>query len=349
MGRMTDQKSREAFYQRYSSEILREGLDPGRLTRVAARVMCAREVASDSILGAMLRGVIATREGELRAQTEATCAANQTEHAREATQRFSAEFFTKEQVRGMLQRLQLRFDDAVAHYAETAATEMLKQIEELARRYSVHVDQAVVQHYRDAFEACRQRCANWRKAVEQLAEQGIAAGCAGDEVKANWIIRRLGAIHALRGEVLNEAHLQELVCRIRAAEDDCEEQEAAQALRQREQEIALEVKQLALAVRKFHEVAQSHTPDSPAFRVAAERYRKAIEDVQHHDQEWLTGIFMELEDLVAGVHDTGGTVEGELDLFIERVRRTLVHMRQEIRQIHAEKLDQFLTPPAPGG
>lgn len=345
MGRMTDQKSREATFQRCSSEILREGLDLARLSRVASRVLCMREVASDRILAAMLRGVISQRESELRRLLPH---GPDGDVAQETAQRYTAEFFTKEQVRGMLQRLQLRFDDAVAHYQESAATDVLKQIEELARRYSVHVDPAVVQHYRDALEACRKRCNDWRKSVEKLAEQGVAVAAAGDEVRANWIIRRLHAVHAIRGEVLPEAHLQELVARIRAAEDVSEEQEAVQELHDRERQIADEVKQLATAIRRFHEIARSHPPESPAFRVAAERYRQAVRDVQHHDQEWLTGVFMELEDLVAGVHDTHGKVEGELDAFIEQVRRALVQMRREIREIHEEKLDQFMSAQEPG-
>lgn len=346
-GRMTDQKHREAVYQRLSAEILREGFDLQRLARVASRVMCDREVCADPILTGMLRSVISQRESDLRSALEAVSVADApAPEPRESAETFSG-FFTREQVRNILQRLQLKFDDQISHFEESGALDTLKAMRDLARRYPVHVEPLLIRHYEDTYAGFRDRCVHWRQTIEKLAKRGAEAGRNGDEQTANWVIRRLHAIHALRGSLLSEAHLEGLCRNIQTAEDSYEEFEAAESLLAREREIAAEIRQLAAAVRKFHEVARTHPQESPAFRVAAERYRKAVQEIQRHDQEWLTGVFMELEDLVSEMHDNTGEAEGQINDFVERLRLALVQMHKEIRRIHGEKLDQFSTPPEP--
>lgn len=335
-GKMTDQKHRDALFQRYSAEIMRESQDLARLQRTAQRVLGNREVTADVLLVGMLRAVVSQREAELRmaSQVKDTSAPAQGPVA-------GTEFFTKEQVVGMLQRLGHKFEDQVAHFEELAAGETLSQIKNLAKRYPVHISEETPKRFEAAFARFRARCAEWRATIDQLAERGVKTAEAGDEHKAAWIIRRLHAIHAMRGALLHEAHLDELCRKIQKAEDSYEEQEAAHLLIAREKEIAKEVKGLAAVVRQFHQVAREQGPESPAFRVAAERYRKAVQEVVQHDQDWLTGVFMELEDLVSEMHDTTGEAENQINEFVNRVRTAILQTREEIRQIHAEQLDQF--------
>ncbi|MDX2200516.1 MAG: hypothetical protein SF069_16295 [Phycisphaerae bacterium] len=349
-GQSFDKKHRDALFQRFSSEIMREGVDLPRLQRIAQRVLGHRDVAPDAVLVAMLRSIVTQKEAELRVQQQHLHQQQHDQQVQQAQQSapaapttpspHSTVFFTREQVRGMLQRQAQKFEDHTSQYEELAAENCLRAIEELGRKYPVHIESAAIQHYREAHEAFLQRCAAWRQAIEGLAERGEEAAAAGDERTAAWVIRRLHAIHALRPGLLNEPRLDALCKKIQQAEDTTEEREAAEELIAREKEIAAEVRGLAQAVRRFHNVARQHAPESVEFKAAADDYRAAVRAVHAHDQEWLTSIFMELEDLVSEVHDDSGQAESQINTFIDHVRTALIRIRDEIRSIHAERLDQ---------
>ena len=343
-----ERKHRDALFQRYLAEIMREGFDLQRLARVASRVLADREVSADGVLSGMLRSVVSQRESELHAaQVHEEVEADNAAASMSGVQNNTG-FFTREQVRGMLSRLAMKFDDHVSHYEELGAREALKNIKDLVRRYPVHLEASISKHYEDAQERFSARCGAWRKTIDELATRGEAAARSGDERTSKWVIRRLHAIHALRGSLLNEAHLEELVARIQAAEADVEVEEAAAALLERERAIAAEIRQLAAAVRKFHAVARRHPAEHPAYRAAADAYRAAVHEVARHDQEWLTGVFMQLEDLVTEMHDTSGRAEVQINAFIDNVRTALLDLRKEIREIHSERLDAGLGGTKPG-
>lgn len=346
-GRMADQKARDAIYERCVAEILREGLDQSRLDRVAARVMNSREVAIDTVLTGMLRAAIAQRSAEIARNSERPAAVQVEDHGGPGRPRAGSPEWTRLQVHGAAVRLVQRLEECIAHYQESSATEMLERLEKLANQYCDLVDPGLLERARNAYRVCRERTDRWRQMVDQLADWGVEAARCGDESRADWIVRRLHAVHALRGDVLNEPHMLALCAKIRQAEDAVHDQEALQALRERERKIAAELRQLALTIREFHNVARAWPPESAEFRAAAEQYRAAVRDVKHHDQEWLTSMFMELEDVIGELHDHAEQAHGHVDLFIDRVRHALLKMRAEIREIHAEKLDGFLrAPPA---
>ena len=340
-GQSFNQKHRDALYQRCASEIQREALDLPRLQRVAHRVLGNREVAPDSILVGMLRTLINQKESELRAaaalqqhpttETSATASLSTAQHG--------TGFFTREQVRGMLTRLVQKFEDHVSHYEELAARECMHGIEELGRKYPVHIEAALIDRYRQAHSDFAARCAQWRKAIDGLASRGEHAADDGDERTAAWVIRRLHAIHALRPGLLDEYRLNELCKQIQAAEDTVEEREAAEELISREKEIAAEIRSLAQAVRRFHNIARHHAPESEEFRAAADAYRAAVQQVNSHDQAWLTSVFMELEDIGSELH-RDSQAETQINSFIDELRSALIRIREEIRAIHAERLDQ---------
>ncbi|MGE3182864.1 MAG: hypothetical protein AB7N71_14630, partial [Phycisphaerae bacterium] len=172
-GKMTDQKHRDALFQRYSAEILRESHDLARLDRTAARVLGNRDVSADSLLQGMLRAVVAQRTAELQMQARMT--RSDSTPGGNGASRTGAEFFTREQVLGMLQRLAHKFDDQVAHYEELAADETLTQIKNLAKRYPVHIEAEVPGRFEAAYERFRERCASWRMTIEELASKGVEA------------------------------------------------------------------------------------------------------------------------------------------------------------------------------
>lgn len=351
-GQSFDKKHRDVLFQRFSSEIMREGVDLPRLQRIAQRVLGHRDVAPDAVLVAMLRSIVTQKEAELRVHQQQLHQQQHDQQVQQAQQSapapaapttttpHSTVFFTRDQVRGMLQRQAQKFEDHTSQYEELAAENCLRAIEELGRKYPVHIESAAIQRYREAHQAFLQRCAEWRQAIEGLAERGEAAAAAGDERTAAWVIRRLHAIHALRPGLLSEPRLDALCKKIQQAEDSTEEREAAEELIAREKEIAAEVRGLAQAVRRFRSVARQHPPESEEFKAAADDYRVAVRDVHAHDQEWLTSIFMELEDLVSEVHDGSGQAESQINTFIDHVRTALIRIRDEIRAIHAERLDQ---------
>jgi hypothetical protein len=344
-GRMTDQKARDALYERCLAEIMREGLDHSRLERVAARILNSREVAIDTVLTGMLRAAIAQRAAELARSSERPPPVQIEDPGDPRRPRAGSPEWTQQQVQGSAARLVQRLEECIAHYQEVGAAEMLERLEKLARQYGDVVDPALLQRARDAFRVCRERTERWRQMVDRLADEGVEAARHGDEARADWIVRRLHAVHALRGDVLSEPHMLALCARIRQAEDAVHDQEAIQALRERERRIAAELRQLAQTIREFHTVARTFPPESPEFRTAAEQYRAAVRDVKHHDQEWLTSVFIELEDMIGELHDHVEQAHGHVDMFIDRVRDALLRMRAEIREIHAEKLDGFLRAP----
>ncbi len=350
-GLPSEKKNREAVYQHLAAEILREGSDVASLSRVAARAFCHPDVCQDAGLAAQLRAIVAGREAELvRQQRDRERDRDQASQPNPDAPGPGTGVSVKGSLRGrgMVRRTILEFEDHVAHFDEAGADRARRELERLCRLYPEQVPRKLVDRVYAAFDAFRQRCSTWTRQIDELARRGVAAAESGDHRVSAWIIRRLHAIHALRGELLSSEHLDELVQAISTASQSFEAREAATELIDREREVANDVKKLAAGIRRFHAIVRRHPTDDAVFRHAEAEYRELVRAARHYDQGWLTGLFMELEDMVGELQDSTGQAERQINRFIESVRRALLAIRREIEEIHTERQGSPTSPPPSG-
>lgn len=142
------------------------------------------------------------------------------------------------------------------------------------------------------------------------------------------------AIHTLLPGLLPDRHLQELRDEITHGGEEHEHRQAARELIARERVVAAEINQLAAAIHRFHEVARQVPHDAEAYRQAEAAYQQAVRETRTHDAEWLADLMLELDSLLAELHDTSGKAEAQVSRFIDSVRTALIRMRHEIREIH---------------
>ena len=154
---------------------------------------------------------------------------------------------------------------------------------------------------------------------------------------AAWLTRRIWAIHALFPILLPEETARAHQDRIARISDEHEQRESARDLLIRERAVAAEIKKLAAIIHHFHEVTEGMEPDDPEYRTAEQSYHAAVLAVRGHDNEWLTGLLLELETLLEEVHDASGRAEAQVDRFLASVRSALAQMRREIHTIRTER------------
>jgi len=343
MGRPTESKHREALYQRFSSEILRESDNPVSLEAAANRVLGHAEVAQDPELAAMLRSCLDSRRSELRARQaeqespRPSHAISAWDHVKPQTARGTP---TREQLLSAFQRMRQDFDERLLHFELEAARTALERIAGLQQRYPDVVSQAALERARVDLARTEQRFQSLQAEVDELAKTAIEAARGGDHARAALALKRLSSIHAARPRLLPEPRFQKIREQIAASGEALEHREAAKALIARERAVAAEIRKLSEMVHTFHTAVRSLPHDDPRYREAEAEYHQAVRQVRSHDAEWLADLMLELDDLLEDLHDPTGRAGDQVARFLASVRTALTRMRQEISAIGGEQATQ---------
>jgi len=337
-GVRADAKRREATYQQRCAEILREARDLESLASAAARALGHPEVHADPVLHGMLRAFIAEREAELRSRARVPGAEQDEEVEAVAPAQRPAEFRLplRERVQITLSKLCLEFDGYVTHLNEVGAEQTLVRIRDLRRRFPGQVEMAVVEKCEEQFRQMVQQRDRYRQQLEEFVEQAAAAVRRGDQRLAAWALRRLSAIHGLLPAVLPLERLEPLRARILEAAERVERHEAARQLVAREQAVGAEIKQMGAVIHHYRLLLEQQPRDEAALQRAEAAYRRALEQVRTHDDEWLADLMIELDGLLADLHGPRQRAEQQVDRFVNNVRTALRQMRAEIKLIQRQ-------------
>jgi hypothetical protein len=349
-----DFKHREATCQQICAEITREASSLARLQGAATRALSHPEVCRDPVLAGMVRSFIIEREHALRTEqrVEGQGPKDETKlrHPFEASP--AAEFPTRQQLQASFLRYQKDFEVHLAQYNEAAAKYSLEKMQDLGRRFPVHVDRASLLVHEEHFEEFSQRCESMRRQVDDVAKRAADAACQGDVKTAAWLIRRLRAIHALMPAFLSAERFEQLREDVERSGREREHREVLTELMSREREVAAEIKRAGAAIYRFHQVSRTIPADSEEYKRAEIAYRQAVARVRLRDTEWLTGLLLELETYLGDLDDAAGHNQEQLDRFIGTVRSALNQLRMEIRAIQAERGGGTVVPsptmPPPG-
>lgn len=343
-GRPYDARHRQAAFAHLSAEVQREALDANTLAAAANRALSHPDACADPVLAGMLRAFVADQEVLL----ESTIGRKKAEpapisylrHAFEKNKRAITPLPTRAELRDRFQRLAAALEKQYAQYDEEAARSGLERMRELQRSYPVHIGPERLAAAEKMYANLVKRRAGFLKLIDALVEKACGAARAEDHKTAAWLTRRIWAIHALFPILLPEEAARVHRDRIARISEEHEQRESARDLRLREHAVAVEIKKLAAIIHHFHEVTEGMKPDDPEYSAAEQSYRAAVQAVRSHDNEWLTGLMLELETLLEEVHDASGRAEAHVERFLTSVRSALVHMRQEIHAIHAERPDR---------
>lgn len=333
-------KHREVVYQQLCAEIMRTAVDTVSLQAIANRAMNHPDALADPLLSSMLRSFIAQREAALRVDrvtpAEQHAAREQASKLRQPfDQRHDEHFPTRSELQASFARMQGQFDAAVAQFEERLAAQMLRKMRELRRRFPVHIPSVELQHCEEQYDRFLKRAGTYRRQIQDLAAQASEAARKGDEKSAEWIARRLQAIHTLLPTLLPASRLEELRSRITLSEQARDSEDATREFLQREREVAVEIKSLAGVIHQFHELASRVPANDERLQRAREHYSRAVERIRELDTDWLAGLILQLETLLDDLDDPGGEMHGQLDQFIVKVRTALNRLRLEIRSIQA--------------
>jgi len=342
-------KHRDFVYQQLCAEIMRFAVDEASLQSVAARAMNHPDVAADPLLAGMLRGFIAQRQAVLRTSLTPAEQQRQVDESSKLRRAFEAgpakDFPSREELLLTFARLQRDFDGYLAQFEELRARESLERMRALRRRFPVHIPVDDLQRCEEQYDRLLKRAGQYRRQIQELACQAMAAARAGDEKTALWIRRRLQAIHTLLPNLLPADQLEQLQAQIARGAQDREAQETRRELLQRQKEVAARIKNLAGIIDRFHQLAARLPPEDEAYRRAELNYRQAVEEIRTLDTEWLSGLVLQLETLLDDLGEPDNALQSQLDRFIASVRGALNRLRLEIR-VHCRK-GTFQSPPAP--
>ena len=338
-GVRSDAKRREAIYQQRCAEIMREMRDLESLSYAAARALGHPEVHGDPVLFAMLRSFIAEREAELRARAHLPGAAEEDEAAAGPAVEKPKDFKVplRERVQAALSRLRLELEGHLTHYNEVGAQEVLARIKDMHHRYPGHVERTVVDRCETQVKRLTEQRDSFRNQLTELVEQAVAAAQGGDLKTASWVSRRLSAIHTLLPAVLSRERYEGLRDAIAQSMEKHERHEAARQLVAREQAVGAEVKRLGAIIHRYHKLMHKTPSDDAVMRHAAREYRRAVEEVRSHDDEWLADLMIELDCLLDDLRGPRERAEAQVDQFVSNVRTALHQMQTEIEVIQKER------------
>ena len=244
---------------------------------------------------------------------------------------------SKAELQAAFQRLRHEFGDQAAQFEESAARAALTQMQQMQRKHPEHLDPAVLRECEEEFERLVARCDVYRRQIEELVQQAVAAAREGDQKMANWTLRRMSAIHALRPMLLPTERFEALRDKIAQAATEHDHREAAHALAARERAVAAEIKKLGEIVDRYHRAAQELPRADPGYLRIEAQYRQAVAEIRSHDTEWLAELMLELDALVEDLEDTSGQAETQVGRFIESVRTALFRLRKEVQAIQREQ------------
>lgn len=335
------EKHRQDVYQQLCAQILSGAVDTASLQSVAARALSHPDVSADPVLASMVRSFIAQREAALRA-ARSTPADQQRQKEEEsklraAFQPAAGQYPTREELVAQLARLQRDFDAHLAQFDEHRARDVLNRMLLLRQRFPVHVAITEVQRCEEQLDRLLRRAGMYRRQLADLAGYAARAARAGDEKTAQWVTRRLEAVHRLLPNLLPTPDLERLRANITRLAAVRETQEVAEVFRARQQAVAAKIRDLAGVVHRFHELAARLPPQDEAYQRAEANYRQAVAEIRTLDTDWLSGLVIELETLLDDLDDSTGQAHSQLDAFIANVRTALNRLCLEIRAHRAGK------------
>lgn len=330
-----DLRRREAHFNQYRDEILRESSNAASLIRVRDRVLSRREVQQDPVLAGMLRAYAEERIASARRSQAKPLPLHAPAHPVEPVQRHSVPVESPHShALEHLHHLEHQFDDYLAHHLEAEARGIAARVAELRARAPDIVPAERIAQLQTRLEAFAQKRQQLTDTIRTLTDEAIALAREGDEAGVKTRLQRLASIHASHPYAFDDEQFESVRRRIHEAGEGQHRWEAIQALMARERSIAIELKRLAATIHQFHQVARTLPHDQAEFRKAEAAYHHAVADVKGHDADWLAVLILESLDLLAGAATP--KAQAHIDAFVNSVRAALSRMRREIKEIQGE-------------
>lgn len=333
-GRPTDAKQRERLFQQLSAEVVREARDLKTLDVLAARVLRQAEVQRDGVLQSMLQNFLAERRAQLAMpDSRARAPAELVSSLWHRVEGSGAGGGNAAEAQASFERVRHEFDERLVQFDPGGAQVTLRRLEALQSRFAALLPAAAIDRARADLARMEQRRQELHAEIDALAVWATAAEREGKHDEAAQALRRLSTLHASRPLLLSDARFNEIRRRITEASRVHEDRLAVEALLARERAVAGELRSLAESIRRFHDVARRESSESAEYAAALAEYRAAVESVRTHDTEWLTALTLELDELLADLHDTSDRAEQHVSRFIENVREALAKLRRNVARL----------------
>lgn len=353
---MMESKHRDTIYHQRCMEISREARDMASLTAAASQALNHPDVASDTVLTAMIRAFIAECEARLRIEDagprEPTHAESQL--LRPFATPSAAAPATKDQVVGALSRLRLRLEEHLAHYNESGASEVMVGLWDLYERYPRWIDRSIIERCQAQVRRLASCRDEFRAHLDDLVSQARQAAQDGEEKTASWLARRLAAIHTLLPEVLPTARLEQVTQEIRRSCTRHDQREAIGELMARERAVADEIKRIGAMVHRSQKLGSQAESDPALALEARTELQRAIAELRTHNNEWLADLMLELDTLMDDLTDSDGRIHAQIDRFLKNVRGALIQLHEQVKAIQKERAaarsasDPPMNPSGPG-
>jgi hypothetical protein len=332
-GRPADAKQRERLFQQLSAEVVREARDLKALDVLAARVLRQAEVQRDGVLASMLQNFLAERRAQLhQPDTRAHAPAELVSSLWHRVEGSGAGGNAAE-AQASFERVRHEFDERLVQFDPGGAQVTLRRLEALQSRFAALLPAAAIERARADLARMEQRRQELHAEIDALTVWATAAAREGKHDEAAQALRRLSTLHASRPLLLSDARFNEIRRRIAEASRVHEDRLAAEALLARERAVAGELRGLAESIRRFHDAARRESSESAEYAAALAEYQAAVESVRTHDTEWLTALTLELDELLADLHDTSDRAEQHVSRFIENVREALAKLRRNVARL----------------
>jgi hypothetical protein len=329
-GRPADAKQRERLFQQLSAEIVREAREAKSLEVVVSRVLRNGEVQRDPVLQSMLEALIAERRSQLAADARPQQARPQVGFAPAAR---VEDRITPEEIHAIFDRIRHEFDDRLVRFDMAGAQVTLSRMDGLQKSHPRVLKETAIERARADMARVEQRRLELFAEVDALTVWAVSAAREGRHDEAAQALRRLSTIHASRPLLLSDAGFKEIRDRMASASRVHEDRIAAKVLLERERSVVAELRGLADSIRRFNEIARREPADSPAFVDALTDYRRTVQAVQTHDTEWLAALTLELDELLADLHDPTGKSERQVSHFLDNVHEALQKLRRNIAKV----------------
>ena len=165
----------------------------------------------------------------------------------------------------------------------------------------------------------------------ESSSEGAAAAAAGEATRAQWIARRLNALHEMLPEVLPTHALEQMRAQVLQGATAFENEMVRREIMAEERAVIREIKHLAAMVHRFYKIEKRLEPESPVYQQAQRAYREAVANIFEHDREWLASLMMKLDTLLEDLDQPDDAANQQVDQFLEKVRVALVQLRTEIQ------------------
>lgn len=311
-------KHREALWQRWHAELMRESGNLGALTSAESRALHDPGVRLDPELQGMIAAFAASCRADLQRGPERGVPV-------EAGSRGEVEppaGASDEPPRSVVERLEHEFHYHIRHFNEVEARRVLERMREPQR--AAHVEK---------LGRLTLRRGRYERLIALLTERALDASSRGDAAKASRALRKLSSIHSAHPQILGDARFAKIRAEIIGAADERDHEETARQLVAKERAVAEEIRHLAAAVHRFHKVARAMPHDREEYLRAEQAYHKIAGAVTSHDEEWMAGLILELADLLSEWDEPPAGAQHQVDKFLASVRSALAHIKLEMKQI----------------